>query len=84
LKAEKKCNNRGKRLNVLSEEHNKPILFSPDKVRHAQAVQAEKEENKRKEIASIDANRAATALKNAKDGSREGIEGFIGGNKGVK
>jgi len=63
LKTEKKCHNRGKRLNVLGEEHNGPILFSTANVMRAQAVAAEKEEKEKQERARIDANKAATALK---------------------
>src|SRR6202035_5360993 len=66
LKTEKKCHNWGKRLNVLGEEHNKPILFSTTNVKRAQAIATEKDEKEKRERARIDANKATTALKKQK------------------
>jgi hypothetical protein len=66
LKREKKCNNKGKRLNVLNKENNGLILFSATVVRTAQAIAAEKEEKEKQEKAKIDANKEAAAIKKAK------------------
>jgi hypothetical protein len=63
LKMEKKCRTRGKRLNVLGEEHNGPILFDTATILRARVVQAEKEEKEKQERARIDANKAEVALK---------------------
>ena len=63
LKMEKKCYTRGKRLNVLGEEYNGPILFDTATVLRARAVQAEKEEKEKQERARIDVNKAEAALK---------------------
>ena len=63
LKMEKKCRTRGKRLNVLGEEHNGPILFDTATILRARVVQAEKEEKEKQERARIDANKAEAALK---------------------
>ena len=60
---EKKCYTRGKRLNVLNEEHNGPILFDTATILRARVVQAEKEEKEKQERARIDANKAKVALK---------------------
>ena len=60
---EKKCRTQAKRLNVLGEEHTKPILFSSDNVRRAQAIAAEKEEKEKAKRARINSNKAAAALK---------------------
>jgi len=65
LKLEKNCRNRGKRLNVLGQENNGPILFSADNVRLAQAIATEKEEKEKAERIRIDTNKAAAALKKA-------------------
>jgi hypothetical protein len=67
LKVEKKSHKRGKRLNLLGEEDNGPQLFSTPRVKAAQAFQAAKEEKEKEDRARIDANRAASALKKAKD-----------------
>ena len=66
LKTEKKCHKRGKRLNVLGEEHNKAILFSSANVKRAQEIAAEKEEKEKQERARIDGNKATAALKKQK------------------
>jgi hypothetical protein len=60
---EKKCYTRGKRLNVLSEEHNGPILFDIVTILHARAIQVEKEEKEKQERARISTNKAIIALK---------------------
>jgi hypothetical protein len=74
LKREKKCNNRGKRLNVLGEENNGPILFSATVVRTAQAIAVEKEEKEKQERARIDANKEAAAIKKAKKDAEKAEE----------
>jgi hypothetical protein len=63
LKIEKKCRKRGKRLNVLGEEHNGPVLFDAATILRAREVQAEKEEKEKEERARIDANKANIALR---------------------
>jgi hypothetical protein len=65
LKLEKKCHNRGKKLNLLGEEDCGPQLFSTERVKAAQTFQAQKEEEERRERARIDANKAAAAIKKA-------------------
>jgi hypothetical protein len=66
LKREKKCNNKGKKLNVLGKEDNSLILFSATVVRTTQAIAAEKEEKEKQERTRIDANKEAAAIKKAK------------------
>ena len=68
---EKKSHSRGKRLNVLGEEHNKPILFRSDVVRQAQAIASEKEEYEKLERARIDGNKAIIALKKQAEANKK-------------
>jgi hypothetical protein len=63
LKVEKKSKAQGKRLNVLGEEHTKPILFSADNVRLAQEKAAKKEAFERSERVRIDTKKTKQALK---------------------
>lgn len=67
LKDEKKSRARGKRLNVLGEDHTKPILFSADAVRRAQELLAKKEAFAKAERERIDTKKAAQALKKQKE-----------------
>jgi hypothetical protein len=60
---EKKCRMRGKRLNVLNEEHNRPILFNTAIVLRTRAIQVEKEEKEKQERARIDTNKVEATLK---------------------
>ena len=57
LKEEKKSRARGKKLNVLGEEHTKPIYFSIANVRLAQAKMAEKEAFQKSERTRINAKK---------------------------
>ncbi|PMD34716.1 DDE-domain-containing protein [Hyaloscypha variabilis F] len=66
LKDEKKSRARGKRLNVLGEEHTGPILFSAENVRRAQERFAEKEAFEKSERIRIDTKKAETAAKKQK------------------
>jgi hypothetical protein len=66
LKEEKKSRVRGKRLNVLGEEHTKPIYFSTVNVRLVQARLAEKEVFKKSERAQIDAKKVTQAKNKAR------------------
>jgi hypothetical protein len=66
LKEEKKSRVYRKRLNVLGEEHTKPIYFSAANVRLAQARLAEKEAFKKSERIWIDARKATQAENKAK------------------
>jgi DDE superfamily endonuclease len=66
LKEEKKSRARGKRLNVLGEEHTKPIYFSAANVRLAQAKMAEKEAFEKSERARIDAKKVVQAENKAR------------------
>ena len=61
LKEEKKSRVYRKKLNVLGEEHTKPIYFSAENVRLAQARLAEKEAFEKSERARIDAKKAKQA-----------------------
>ena len=63
LKDEKQSGVRGKRLNMLGEEHTKPILFSAENVRRAQERFAEKEAFEKSERLRIDTKKAEQALK---------------------
>jgi hypothetical protein len=82
LKHEKKCRNWGKRLNVLGQEANGPILFAATEVRVAQAISAEKEERGKQERARIDANKEAAAIKKAKREAEKALQAPIRvGNK---
>ena len=71
LKDEKKSRARGKRLNVLGEEHTKPILFSAEAVRRAQELFAEKEAFAKAERVRIDTKKATQALKKQKDEAKK-------------
>ena len=66
LKDEKKSHTRGKRLNVLGEEHTGPILFSVENVRRAQERFAEKEAFEKSERIRIDTKKAEAAAKKQK------------------
>ena len=57
LKEEKKSRARKKKLNVLGEEHTKPIYFSAANVRLAQAKMAEKEAFQKSERTRINAKK---------------------------
>ncbi|PMD61248.1 uncharacterized protein K444DRAFT_525886 [Hyaloscypha bicolor E] len=67
LKDEKKSKARGKRLNVLGEEHTKPILFSADNIRRTQELFAKKEAFAKSERIRINTKKAAQALKKQKN-----------------
>jgi hypothetical protein len=67
LKDEKKSRVRGKRLNVLREEHTKPILFSADAVQRAQELLAKKEAFAKAERERIDTENAVQALTKQKE-----------------
>jgi hypothetical protein len=66
LKEEKKRRVRGKRLNVLGEEHTKPIYFSTANVRLAQARLAKKEAFEKSGRARIDAKKVIQAESKAR------------------
>ena len=63
LKTEKKCRNRGKRLNVLGKEHDSAILFHSSNVKLAGDVAAQKVELQKQEKARIEANKVAAAIR---------------------
>ena len=71
LKIEKKCNQRGKRLNVLWKETNGPILFEAAVVREAQAFAAQKKEKEEAERARIDGKKVAAAIKKAQQEAKK-------------
>ncbi|KAH9203171.1 hypothetical protein DL95DRAFT_419257 [Leptodontidium sp. 2 PMI_412] len=66
LKEEKKSRVYGKRLNVLGEEHTKPIYFSAANVRLAQAKLAEKEAFEKSERIRINAKKVIQAENKAR------------------
>ena len=63
LKTEKKCHNRGKRLNMLGKEHDSAILFHSSNVKLARDVAAQKVELQKQEKARIEAKKVAAATK---------------------
>jgi hypothetical protein len=60
---EKKCHTCKKRLNVLSKEHNGPILFDMAIIFRARVIQVKKEEKEKQERARIDINKVKATLK---------------------
>jgi len=76
LKLEKKCRNRGEKLNILGKENNGPILFSAENVRLAQTKAAEKEEKEKAERVRIDSNKVAAATKKAQKDALQAEKGL--------
>ncbi|PMD36941.1 hypothetical protein L207DRAFT_515411, partial [Hyaloscypha variabilis F] len=66
LKDEKKSRARGKRLNILGEEHTGPILFSVENVQRAQERFTKKEAFEKLERIRIDTKKAEIAAKKQK------------------
>ena len=71
MKDEKKSKSRGKRLNILGEEHIKPILFSAENVRRAQELFAEKEAFAKSERERINTKKATQALKKQRENTEK-------------
>ena len=74
LKEEQKSRVRGKRLNVLGEEHTKPIYFSAANVRLAQAKLAKKEAFAKSERARINAKKVTQAENKARKDAEKAVE----------
>lgn len=74
LKEEKKSRARGKKLNVLGEEHTKPIYFSAANVRLAQAKMAEKEAFQKSERTRIDAKKVIQVEKKAREEAEKAVK----------
>ena len=71
LNEEKKSRVRGKRLNVLGEEHTKPIYFSTANVRLAQARLTEKQAFEKSERIRIDAKKVTQAENKARKDAKK-------------